>query len=110
MIFSSLEFSVASILSYPEIGCLHNPLPNYQNVPPPTAYTISSGLPESFIENSIQDIPENETEKLERKERELLAILEVEFMSIISDSSDDEIDPSSYQYISLIPHAPHLMM
>ena len=73
-----------------------NPLPNYQNVPPPAAYTISSGLPESFVENSIQDIMENEIEKLEREERELLAILEVDFISIISNSSDDEINPSSY--------------
>ena len=40
----------------------------------------------------------------------LLAILEVDFMSIINDSSDDEIDPSSYQYISLIPHAAYLIM
>ena len=40
----------------------------------------------------------------------LLAILEVDFMSIISDSSNGEINPSSYQYFSLIPHAPHLMM
>ena len=73
-----------------------NPLPNYQNVPPPAAYTISLGLLESFIENFIQDIPKNETKKIEREERELLAILEVDFMSIINDSNDDEIDPSSY--------------
>ena len=39
---------------------------------------------------------ENVTEKLKREERELLAILDVDLMSIISDSSDDEIDPSSY--------------
>ena len=31
-------------------------------------------------------------------------------MIIISDSSDDEIYSSSYQYISLIPHAPHLII
>ena len=79
-------------------------------MPPPVTYTISLGLLQSFIKNSIQDIPENETKKPEREERELLAILEVDFMSIISDSSDDEIDRSSYQYISLIPHAPHLMI
>ena len=79
-------------------------------MPPPVAYTISSGLLESLIENTIQDIVENETEMFEREERELLAILEVDFMIIISDSSDDEINSSSYQYISLIPHAPHLMI
>ena len=66
-------------------------------MPLPATYTISSGLPESFIENSIHDILENEIKKLEREEKELLAIiLEANFTSIISDSSDDEIDPSSY--------------
>ena len=30
-----------------------NPLPNYRNMPPPAAYTISSGLPESFVKNFI---------------------------------------------------------
>ena len=65
----------------------------------PAIYIISSGLPESFIENYIQDIPENDMEKLEREERELLAILEADFIGLIYDSSDDKMDPSTYQYI-----------
>ena len=65
-------------------------------MPPPITYTISSGLPEFFVENYIQDISENEAEKLKREERELLAIVEVYFISLISESSNNEIDPSSY--------------
>ena len=49
-------------------------------MPPPTSYTISLGLPESFMENSIQDILESEIEKIKREERELLEILEAEFV------------------------------
>ena len=70
---------------------------------PLASYTISSGLPESFIENSIQDILESEIERLERDERELLIILEVDFIGLTRDSSDDKMDPSTYQYILVSP-------
>ena len=50
-------------------------------------------------------------ERLEREERELLVILEADFVSLIHDSSDDEMDPSTYQYISVSPIlVAHLMM
>ena len=71
-------------------------------MPPPASYAILLGLPESFIENSIEDILESEMERLEREERELLAILEVDFVDLIRDSSDDEMDPSIYQYLSCL--------
>ena len=35
-----------------------NPLLNYRTMPPPTINTISSGLPETFTEESIQPIQE----------------------------------------------------
>ena len=60
-----------------------NPLPNYPNMPPPASYAISLELPKSFVENSIQDFLENETMKLKREERELLAILEADFVGVI---------------------------
>ena len=80
-------------------------------MPPPISYAISSRLPESFAKNSIQDILESKIEKTEREERELLTVLGVDFVDFIYDSSDDEMDPSIYQYISMVPiWAPHLMM
>ena len=80
-------------------------------MPPLASYATSSGLPESFIQSSIQDIPKSEKEKNEREERELLAILEVDFMSLGYDLNDDEMDSSTYQYISMLPiYAPHLMI
>ena len=39
-----------------------NPLPNYQTIPPPKINTISSGLLESFVEQSIQAIQETPEE------------------------------------------------
>ena len=66
-------------------------------MPPPASYTISSGLPESFVENSIQDISKNEIEKLEKKERKLLAILKADLVGVMkqigtlkSDEKDEE--------------------
>ena len=60
-----------------------NPLPNYRNMPPPVSYSISSRLPKSFIENSIQDILESEMERFEREERELLVILKADLVDIV---------------------------
>ena len=38
-------------------------------------------------------------------------ILEVDFVGLIYDSSDDEMDPSTYQYISMLfVFTPHMMM
>ena len=54
-------------------------------MPLPVTYTISSGLPESFVKNSIQNILENDTKKLKREEREPLAILEADFVGLIRD-------------------------
>ena len=80
-------------------------------MPPPTSYAISSGLLKSFIENSIQNILESEMERLKREERELLAILEADFIGLIRDSSDDEMNPSTYQYIFMLSiYAPYLMI
>ena len=40
-----------------------------------------------------------------------MVILEADFVNLISYSSDDEIDPSTYQYISSLPiFMPHMMM
>ena len=70
-------------------------------MPPPASYAISSRLPESFLENSIQDIPENDVEKVEREEREQLVKLEADFIGLIYNSRDDKILPT---------YAPHMMM
>ena len=69
-------------------------------MPPPASYAISLRFPKSFIKNSIQDTLENEREKLKREERELLTILEADFMGLIHNPSGDEINPSIYEYMS----------
>ena len=51
------------------------------------SYAILSRLPESFVENSIQDILESEIEWLKREERELLAILEADLIGIMRQAS-----------------------
>ena len=77
----------------------------------PASYAIFSGLLESFVKSSTQDILKSEAKKLEREERELLVILEVDSVSLVYDSSDDEIYPSTYQYISMLHiYAPHMMI
>ena len=94
--------------------CENQPLPNYQTMPPPTINTISSNLPETFIEQSIQAIQETLEEQEGRAEKEFLMILEDELFSLIVDcydSNGDEKDPSTFEYISM-PRAftPHTMM
>ena len=66
-------------------------------MPPLASYAISLGLLVSFIKNSIQDILGNE--KPEREERELLAILEADFVCLICGLSGDETNPSIYEYV-----------
>ena len=56
------------------------------------AYAILSRLPEPFIENSIQDVLESEMERLEREERKLLAILEIDLIDIMQQTSIPKFD------------------
>ena len=83
-------------------------------MPPPAINTISSGIPETFVEQSIQPILETSEEQEARTEKEFLMISEDEILSLIldcHDSSEDEQDPATFEYISM-PRAftPHSMM
>ena len=73
-------------------------------MPPPTINTISSGLPETFIGESIQPIQEILEEQEARVEKKFLMISESEILNLIldcCDSSKDEQDPSTFKYISI---------
>ena len=83
-------------------------------MPPPTINTISSSISETFVEQSIQPILETSEEQDARTEKEFLMISEDEILSLIldcHDSSEDEQDPATFEYISM-PRAftPHSMM
>ena len=73
-------------------------------MPPPTINTILSGLLETFTEELIQPIQETPEEQEARAEKEFLMISEDELSELIFyyyDSSEDEWDPSTFEYIPI---------
>ena len=70
-----------------------NPFPNYKNMPLLVTYTISSEFPKSFVKNSIQDILENDIEKLKKGRKRTTSNTGSRFVGLICDPSGDKMGP-----------------